>query len=458
MVKVDWKGQELADAGRITIDVDVLVVGGGASGALAAVNLTAAGFTVAVADDADELGRGVAYSTPDPTHLLNVAAGSMSAFCDRPAHFVEWARDAGVDASAASFVPRRVYGDYLASLTRRSSIVHVRDRVVALDATRQDRIYASLRNGGTISAPDVVLAPGNPPPGRPCGIAADVAASSRYVADPWAPGAIDQIDASGDVVLLGSGLTAIDVALAIERRVVDGDCRLHAVSRHGLRPLPHLAAAPSARPMALAVLPRSASELAALVRRLARDTEARGDDWRVAVDQLRPHTSRIWQALPPAERKRFVCHAARYWDVHRHRTAPEVARHVDALTASERLTFTAGRVVESSATRDSIELHVRCRSGAQTSLRASTVVNCTGPNRDPRSSVDPLLRQLLRDRLIAADPLGLGFTATDPRLLTIGPPRQGELWESTAIPEIRAQAAALPELLGRSHDALVTAR
>jgi uncharacterized NAD(P)/FAD-binding protein YdhS len=131
--------------------------------------------------------------------------------------------------------------------------------------------------------------------------------------------------------------------------------------------------------------------------------------------------------------------------------APEVARMTEALIAAEQLGVGRGSVELTPGPRGRIEAELS--DGG--SLSAGFVVNCTGPGLDPLSSRLPLVRQLLESGQVRAHPLGLGFDtaaggvlrtregAVHPRLFTLGPPRFGELYETTAVPEIRAQASAL---------------
>jgi len=46
------------------------------------------------------------------------------------------------------------------------------------------------------------------------------------------------------------------------------------------------------------------------------------------MDGLRPHWDMLWRRLPEHEQRRFLQHVARYWEVHRHRMAPQVAATV----------------------------------------------------------------------------------------------------------------------------------
>ena len=99
----------------------VVIVGGGFSGVVTAVNLvrlTDAPLAVTVVNTGYQLGRGIAYSTRRPEHLLNVVARNMSALADQPYHFVDWLAtrsdlaELSLSQAREQFIPRRIYGDY----------------------------------------------------------------------------------------------------------------------------------------------------------------------------------------------------------------------------------------------------------------------------------------------------------------------------------------------------------
>ena len=73
---------------------DVAIIGAGFSGAMLAVHLMeeAEPASVALIEKTRTFGPGLAYGAVAPEHLLNVPAGKMSAFPDRPDHFLEWVR------------------------------------------------------------------------------------------------------------------------------------------------------------------------------------------------------------------------------------------------------------------------------------------------------------------------------------------------------------------------------
>jgi len=435
--------------------VDVAIVGGGASGSLVAIQLlrqARSPLSIVLVERGERTGRGIAYSTSDPLHLLNVPASRMSALPDVPDHFASWAR-----TSDGAFVARGRYGDYLEQTLRESVARAARGvcfEIRRATATSIERVDAGVRlnlvPGGPLDARTAILAMGNFP-------AVDLAvddgglyASDRYARSPFVPGALDGIEAHADVVFLGSGLTMVDAALALRGRGHRG--RLHAISRHGLVPQVHGPVRPSrARIGAIGVR--------GLLRALRTEID-RGGDWRAVFDSFRSSAQRIWLRLPLAERERFLRHVRPYWDVHRHRMAPPVGNAIAALRASGDLSIHAGRIASFALQEDSAVVRFRPRGSRTLSeISCARVINCTGPAMRIEEARSSLVSSLLSSGLARPGPLGMGF-ATDAggallggsggTLFALGSLRRGELWESTAIPELREQARALAErIVGR---------
>jgi uncharacterized NAD(P)/FAD-binding protein YdhS len=414
------------------------------------------------------VGAGVAYGTDAPWHVLNTPAAVMSAFPGDAADFTRWAASVHLTATASSFLPRRLYRLYLqATLARAeqespSPLFRLQARVTAVHP-RPTGAIVGLDDGGHVEADQVVLALGNLPPRDPHPALAN--AGSRYVRDPWAPRALAAIEHDEPVLLVGSGLTAVDVALTLAGRGHRGP--IDALSRHGLLPQRHepWPAQPSPEPPVHPAPGLTARALVRAVVNAARDAEARGDDWRSVVDGLRPVTQALWRSLPASERRRFLRRTARLWEVHRHRMAPVVATSVDELLESGRFVVRSGVLESVVSGPGSLRVGVR-RSGVVCELRVGHIVNCTGPGTDVTS--DPLLRTMLDNGAARPDPLGLGLDVTDegavirengdpsPLLWAVGPLCRGRLWETTAVPEIRDQACALAtRLVGERRSAAV---
>ncbi|MES2640328.1 MAG: FAD/NAD(P)-binding protein [Myxococcota bacterium] len=435
----------------------VAILGGGFSGSALAIQLARAGGLDVTLVEPNAVGPGVAYAT-EPAHLLNVPAAKMSLFPDAPDDFLTWANAHGERATPTCFLPRAVYGAYVADTFARVAaptirVVHA--RVTSIEAVDGGaRWTIRLDDGRALDADVVVLATGNPAPADPTGLAA-IVASPRYVSDPWRRGALDAVAPEERILLVGTGLTALDVLVSLRERGHHGPIR--ALSRRGLLPQPHLVAGrlPAAAPVTIP-LGASLEEMVRIVHIAARGASARGQAWQGVIDGLRGSTSMLWASLSPVERRRFLRHLRPYWEVHRHRAPESVLRHVGLLRASGALEVVAGRIVGASPSPAGVEVSVRRRHAADVEIaRYDRVVNTTGPDTDLARSGGPLIRGLLQRGLLLQDPdrLGLRTDATGAAigadgaahasLYVLGQARRADLWEHTAVPDLSKGAAAL---------------
>ncbi|GIF17877.1 putative NAD(P)/FAD-binding protein YdhS [Actinoplanes tereljensis] len=408
----------------------VAVVGGGASGVLATKELLRGGDQVVLIEP-DEPGGGLAYGTARPWHLLNSRAGAMSADPEDPGHFVRWA-----NCSPEEFRPRAEFGRYLRDVFSGLKGVDL----VQARATGLSERGVVLEGGREVRADEIVVATGNPAAAQP----AARPDHPDYIPDPWRAGVLDAIPSDVPVLLVGAGLTAIDVVLTL---TADGrrDAPITAVSRRGQLPLSHTAV-----PSPPAALPIDESlTLRDIVRFIRAEAEKAGD-WRAVVDGLRPHLDRIWGSLSCDEQEQFLRHLARPWECHRHRMAPAVGTLIDALREEGRFEVRAGGI-RSMTAPPAGGLLVELEAGVQW---FGAVVNCAGPGRLP-AAAGGFAGALLDAGHARVGPHGLGLDidakgrviGADGRvrdnLWLIGPLRRGAQWETTAVPEIRSQAHAL---------------
>ena len=438
-------------AGRPT----VAVIGAGFSGMLTALHLAAhpQGPVVRLIERSRAFGRGAAYATANPDHLLNVRVSNMSAYPDDPDHFTRWlARHEGW-SSHGGFVTRGVYGDYLQDLLREALETTTPGRLLleqdeAVDVQRAGEGWrVRLALGREIEAGAVVLALGVLRPAPPAAADAALLNSPRYLADPWDPKA--QIDDEvQDVLLLGAGLTMVDAAVSLWRP----GRRFWAISRRGL----------TARPHAPTALNGPAVELGGSPLRMLQAVRAAAGEgqWREAIDSLRPHVQAIWLGWSQAERRAFLRHLRPWWDVHRHRLAPGVARRIGLLMRGRELVVRAGEVTGLALTRDNVEVSWRPR-GVRVLRRLSVgaVVNCAGLLGDLEQASEPLLQKLLARGHIRPDPCRLGAEVDagsrlvgaggqpEAGLYAVGPLTRGAFWEITSVPDIRSQAAGAAQAI-----------
>jgi uncharacterized NAD(P)/FAD-binding protein YdhS len=426
--------------------VPVAIIGGGFSGTITAAQLARRGIASALIDGSGRVGRGVAYSTREPAHLLNVRADGMSAWSGDPGHFASRFESEGGDPRG--FAERRFFAAYLKDILNEavSAGTHLVERW-ATGARRRDHGWlVQLDDGGSIEADALVLAIGNQDPEL---LGALAAAGDRYIANPWgadARAAVARLaESGGSALLVGTGLTMLDLALSLDSAGYRG--RAVALSRRGQVPRSHADFEPS--PVEYDDVP--SGTLGGLWRWLRRRSAEIG--WRAAVDSLRPHSHALWQSLDAEQQRRFLRHARPYWDVHRHRIAPEVAQTIARMVAEGRLEIIAGRIVASERHDDELQVTIR-RRGASTprTMQFDYAFNCTGPLHSIGRTKDPLLRSLLDAGQVRPDHLGIGLevdehsrTAPGERLWALGPLTKGRYWEIIAVPDIREQAAAVAD-------------
>lgn len=452
----------------------IAIIGGGVSGCLVAVQLlreARAPLRILLFERMTDVGRGVAYGTENREHLLNVPAGRMSALADDAGHFHRWvvarSGEPGFPAAVAAgdFLPRWIFGEYVRALLAEAragaaagvAIGEIKGDVVDIE-TETGEVRLRCGDGRSFGASRVVLALGNLPGEYPIRRPLPVYHSQRYVHVPWRPGALAGIPPDADVLIVGAGLTSVDMVLQLQEAGHQGT--VHALSRRGLRPQVHELHAPYPDFFATEPPPATVLKLWRRVRAEVRRAGRSGLDWRPVLDALRPQTPAIWAALSWEERARFMRHVRPFWDVHRHRLAPTVAKKIEIRRAAGKLRYYAGRLESLVENATGVEARFRERGTTRKHvLQVAKVINCTGPRSDYSKYQHPLLVNLLARGLIDHDPLALGLNALPDGtvlgyrsgpvgwLFTLGAPLKGVLWECSAVPEIRAQARLLARRL-----------
>jgi uncharacterized NAD(P)/FAD-binding protein YdhS len=424
---------------------EVAIIGGGFSGTMVAAQLARRGIGSILIEGGGRLGRGIAYSTGEPAHVLNVRAEVMSAW---PEELDDFARRVELEGgSAKDFSERRRFGRYLGMILNEAVeegfVAPVEEMAVCATREGGGDWTIGLDSGSRLRTKVLVLAIGNQEP-APMAVAEAISAE-RFVNNPWGPEAraTDQRLAGSDksVLLLGTGLTAVDHILSLDASGHRG--RIVALSRRGQLPRGHIPYDPV--PVPADDVPMG--NVLTLWRWIRKRTGQ--VSWRAAVDSLRPHSSAIWQSLSEAEQRRFMRHARPWWDVHRHRIATEVAQQMKVLIGSGRLEIVAGRVQAMSETKTEVEVEITRRGRDTIEARTfDAVINCTGPLGAMARTANPILKQMLGDGLVSVDRLGIGLEVdardrAGDRVWALGPMTKGRYWEIIAVPDIREQAAAV---------------
>jgi uncharacterized NAD(P)/FAD-binding protein YdhS len=447
---------------------DIAIIGGGAAGAAlfgALLNLDD-DATVHWVTGPSTNGRGVAYATHDDHHLLNVRAGGMGIYVDQSEEFLQHAVRDHAGVRNTDFLPRRLFGDFIeAQVQARIVSAEKKGRRFALHNTEAVRIDPQIRgyeillaDHRTLRVDAVILAIGALPPRPLRTVSSQALTSGAYELNPW--NLSQRTRAPRRLIVIGTGLTAVDSLISASTQWPAAE--LIAVSRHGQLPFVHpvLPTQPYPLQSQLNATLLGSHGTAPMLRAIRDALRAAPDvDWRSVIDGMRPINATLWRGLSPAHRRQFLRHARWIWEASRHRTAPRSSDIIQQLRDEGRLQVHAARVLGVDGIGP-LDVTVRARASQVTSvLQADLVVQATGLDTAVAFTDHTLLSQLIEDGLAAADPLQLGVSAhpdgrlinargdTQPGLFAIGSLLRGNLWECTAMPEIRAAAHALAATL-----------
>jgi uncharacterized NAD(P)/FAD-binding protein YdhS len=442
------------------IPSSIIIVGGGASGVVMAAHLLKSpnpDLRVTLIERRPHFGQGVAYSTLLSAHVLNVSAAGMSAYADDSGNFWRWLQGRGLVSPEQTpqtpfYAPRSIYARYLGELldeleareqpTGRLRLIHEESRSIT---PTPSGVEVALANGTSVVAHLAILATGHDEqPAQGHAIRMGSEADTELAPD-------------RRVMVLGTGLSMVDAFLALEQRGHTGE--IVAVSRRGLLPSPHRKGNPIKLDVADIPLGTQLSYFVGWFRDLIRENQKAGIDWRDVVDGLRPFNQKIWQNWPASAKRRFVEHTKAWWDIHRHRMAPEVYARVTEAVRSGRIRLVAGRVVDVTP-NDGFVVRIQAR-GTQDveTLDVARIYDCMGIARDISRTSNGVVRSLVERSLARPDPLRLGLDVTakceliaadgtvSSKLLAVGPLTRGTFFEIDAIPDIRVQCAKLSKLL-----------
>jgi uncharacterized NAD(P)/FAD-binding protein YdhS len=431
---------------RILLKSQVAIIGAGFSGTMTAVQLARRGIDAVLIGRPPQAGKGVAYSTEDPAHLLNIPAAKMSAWPEALDDFV-----ARTGAEPEDYVQRRLFGTYLRAILDSSPVRLVEGEAIGVD--RSDGGWTvRMADGSAINAEALVLAPGNQAPdalpfakGLP---------DELFASEPWGPMGraviARAVQTGGDILVVGTGLSMIDGALSLDAAGHTG--KLVAVSRRGQMPRTHLLGLVNV-PAAEDAPAGSLAELWRWVRRRSGEAE-----WRDVVDSLRPRAHELWQSFSADDQRRFMRHARAWWDVHRHRIAPAVGEIVGRMIAEGRMEVLAGRIQSLTEAGEGLEVVIKRRGKdrADAPRRFVAGINCTGPLHAIAHTRDGVLRSLLDSGLARPDHLGIGLAVDEEvrvagaeNLWAMGSLGKARYWEIIAVPDIRVQAERVAEAIAR---------
>lgn len=450
----------------------VVVIGGGYTGATVAKLFAERGFghidEITVFEPREHLGAGLAYDAADLDVRLNVAAHRMRAVPGSPSAFLDWLQASGtllVDPEAITsegvFARRRDFGRFMQTqispLIENGVVRHVREAAQSVSRINEQwRVTGA--EGAVVMADVLILATGHPAASRPPALANLDVRAARQIRDALAPDAFGDIDPESDVLVVGSGLTALDALARLRARNHRG--RVSLLSRSGLLPRPHAGGGFGPYGEFQDETLTSAGRILTRVRATIAEAEAQGIPWQSVFDALRQQSQFLWRNLPSGERERFLRRLRRWYDVHRYRMPPQVADLLTKDLASGRVDILVGNLAAVQRDGQDLVARITTRDG-MTERRCSRILLATGPDFRHYCSHQRLLLALHRDGFLQSDPLGLGLVCDNAGrtiavdgtpntgLFVAGPPARSAFGELTGVPEIATQAASMVDRIIR---------
>lgn len=426
----------------------VVIIGGGASGTIALIQclrILPRNTHIIILEPSEVLGQGLAYSTQEDCHLLNVPVARMSIFPDKPHAFYDWLKSGNYSTSAFdlnSFVPRKLFAEYLASLV--ASLPEERYRHVRSRAQSVSRVTTTwgieTEDQSKIRADVVILATGY----------ATQKETEPKIIQSHQHEKLSALKPNDTILILGTGLSAVDVILQLKKK---GHTQFHCVSKHGHFPHPHLEVGHHQ----VVHLPQLHGYSPLQILRLIRSFERnQNHELLDVIHAVRLQAKKIWACWTKSEKKSFLTHLQSYWEKVRHRVPRSVFAEIQSDLSSGKIRVTAGKISGVSPGPLGLQVHFRKR-GLVTSETepCSILILASG------AKINQSVKISFQGKSVRTCDFGFGFKNTPSDLWVIGPPAKTILWEITSIPDISVQVEQVVQeialhLEGRAQSSLFT--
>jgi uncharacterized NAD(P)/FAD-binding protein YdhS len=453
------------------------IIGGGFTGTMLASQLIEKSntpFEIIIIAKKETFIKGIAYNPYSKKHLLNVITSKMSAYPNLPNHFLDWVmkmpdfKDKDQTLIANSFLPRYLYGEYLIDIWKNTesnakskniTITFCDNEVIDLNL-KKNTISLTLDNKSELIINQCIIATGNNLPGNPSIKNNNFYTNKNYFQNPWSADSVKNIKSNLPVLIIGNGLTMVDTVFGlIENNFKE---EIYSISPNGFNILPH-----RHNGLKYTKLTEELKEnmrlydLVKLVNKHIKISRSFGVSAEPIIDSLRPYSQKIWQSFTDEEKKLFMQRIRHLWGVARHRFPVHSHDKIQQLRIDGKLHIYAGKIVDINETGECVTVEYFDKKEKQNKkIKVSRVINCTGPETNLMNLDGNFLKNCLQKGIIKQDNLKLGISANTQtfqvinsigeahkNLFTLGSNLKGELWESTAVNELRDQAEQLAEQL-----------
>lgn len=460
------------------------IIGGGFVGTMTAVQIIKQAVfpcEIIIICNHEDLNRGIAYSPYSHQHILNVTTGKMSAFPDQPDHFLEFVmkqeefREMDSTLISNAFLSRRLYGDYLWAVyqealieakTKHIGVTWIHDTVNEL-IKKDLKIQLSFEKEPSCEVDICVIATGNQVPKNPSIPNVNFFESKNYFQNPWKLNSVVNLHNDLPVLIIGNGLTMVDTILGLQEQNFKGE--IYSISPNGFNILPHRHGGMKYTAhideinvgMPLAGIVSVLNKHIKIVRTFGVSAEP-------IIDALRPMSQKIWRHLSTAEKNIFISRLRHLFGVARHRIPLHIHDKIQKLRIDGILHIHSGRLIDIIENDQHIEVTYYDKKLKTTKfIKVARVINCTGPESDLSKLKNSFLSECIKQGLLQQDDLKLGLKTNidtyrvydqhnieHQNIYTLGSNLRGELWETTAVNELRTQAKALAEVIVSAQSAL----
>lgn len=411
------------------------IVGGGASGALAAWHCWTElqkNVQILIFEPAEKLGRGNAYAHEYDDYILNVPANNMGLDPHASDDFEKWILQYHPTVAKSRdwpFVPRHYFAAYLdhhLAQIPATHLQHIRDKATKISTLgRHYQIHTGHHHAHLCDYLIIATGYRTEPviPYRPqlSDLQHKIFTSENYHKN-------DFSQACGRVLIVGSGLTAIDIWRKLKK---NENLKFTFFSRRGFFPLEQDLSPPQIRfPTLYGMTPL---QILQVIRSIQ---SAHKISWVTIANQIRPQIQKIWTCWTETEKRQFLKYLRPYWDVIRHRMPSSVFANLQQDLANKNVEIRSGKITHINVLNEKFIIEYRPRKQtSQEKFDIDHIIYATGL---------PVNHELCdHGQTIAGLSVcahGMGYiNKSAPRLWIVGPASKGMFWENIAIPDIREQ-------------------
>jgi len=453
------------------------IIGAGFSGIMTTTHLiqkSKNSVEIIIVDKKELFNKGVAYNSFSNQHILNVSTAKMSAFPNQPNHFLDWIKyqpefqNINRKILAESYQPRNIYGKYLSEIWEEAKILAgkkkikltVIDDYVSHLEELKDKIIIRTEKHNEFNLDFVVIATGNQLPRNPKIKTTSFYSNENYFQNPWSRDSVKRLNPDLPVLILGNGLTMVDTVLSILEQNFKG--KIISLSPNGFNILSHKHSYLTYQDLANDLeSAKGLKEVFSLIHRHIKIVRSFGLSAEPVIDAVRPFTQRIWQSFSDDEKRIFMSRFRHLWGVARHRLPLSSFDKIQQLKIKNKLQVISGKLLDLNEANQAIEVEYWDKLLDQNKkLQVGRIINCTGPETDFLKLKSGFLKQSIKNGLLSQDFLKLGLNVNvetfqtlnsknkvNANIYAIGSLLKGELWESTAVSELRLQADQLSNIL-----------